>query len=101
MIVTVHAKQVAKRLTKEEDEGIAGRYQIRVDDDVKLGHVAGVALDVFHTHVAVAMLDDFDFSVRHGRKVLVEDDDYESYSGEHKGELLWSCSDGLDIPQNV
>ena len=87
-IVTVHAVQTAKHLDSEEDADVAGVYQIEINKGVPKRIWAGVALDVFHTNVAVAMLDDFEFTVKDGRKVLTEPDDYESYSGEGKGDML-------------
>jgi len=87
-VVTVHAVKVARRLSDPEDSGVAGVYHIEIHKGVPKRIWAGVALDVFHTHVAVAMLDDFEFTVKDGQKVLIEPDDYESYSGEDKGDML-------------
>ena len=87
-VVTVHARQAVKCLSDKQDEGVAGKYRIKITDGVPEGHVAGVALDVFHSSVAVGCLDDFEFAVRQGRKALVEGDGYVSYSGEGKGEML-------------
>jgi len=86
-VVTVHTKLVARRPT-EDDAHVAGKYKVLVNDNVPKGHVAGVALDVFHSHVAVACLDDFEFTVKAGKKVLVESDDYKAYSGEDKGDMI-------------
>jgi len=86
--VTVKVRQVSSVLDSDEDEGVAGRYKVIVYDGVPANHVAGVALDVFHSHVAVDCLDDFEFTVLDGKKELVESEDYVAYSGENSGRLV-------------
>jgi hypothetical protein len=87
--VTVIAKQVSKKLDSNEDRGVAGEYPVRLDDGVSDEELAGVALDVFHDNIAVANLDDFEFSVVDAKgKEIAEPDGYESYSGTGRGVLV-------------
>lgn len=87
-VVTVHVKKVAKRLSSKSDAEVAGVYHIEIKKGVPKKNWAGVALDVFHSNVAVKSLDDFEFTVKDGQEEIIEPDDYESYSGGDKGELL-------------
>lgn len=63
-----------------EDENVAGFYMVEIDGDVPSEHIGSAALDVFHSDVAVEVLDDFEFTVfdMDGKIVEISDsDDYE------------------------
>lgn len=84
----------------EDDAEIPGRYQIRVDDEVPAAHLAPAALDIFHSHVAVDVLEDFQFHVTDTAGHYLDgpdDDDFpEDYAYADDGEVL-----GQDIVGDV
>jgi len=72
----------------EEDIGIEGIYEVYVDSEVTENKAASIALDVFHSSIAVEFLDDFDFYVTDEKgKYISEDDTHCSYSGIDQGRI--------------
>lgn len=72
-----------------EDEGVPGIYEIEVDPELDEGQSSEAALDVFHDHVGIEMLDDFDISVVNEDGVaLPRLDKYESGSLSMHAEYL-------------
>lgn len=71
-----------------EDRAVPGVYRIWVDPRVPREHLESAALDVFHSHVAVGVLDHFDFSVTDddGRP-LPDQSDAERYQYQDAGRL--------------
>lgn len=70
---------------EEGDTRVQGLYSVEVPDDAPPGIAAGIALDRFHSTIAVGTLDDFAFTVvdKDGKEI-VEADDYEAYSGRKR-----------------
>lgn len=80
----------------QEDCEVSGIYTVEVDrsisDDAK---AASVALDAFHSRIAVNNLDDFKFWVEENGKVIEEDPNHEDYSGKDLAgnvEFITECS---------
>lgn len=70
----------------EEDQDISGVYAIEVPADLSDHKAASVALDVFHSAVAVEELDNFSFSVKSEQgDVLSEDNNHIAYSASDLG----------------
>ena len=75
--------------TEEEDQGVAGVYAVDVPDDMPDDRAAGVALDVFHSNVAIDCLDDFEVYATNAQgEGIYEPDDYEGYSGSNDGVFI-------------
>ncbi len=89
VVVYVDVKAISpKHALDPEDEGLHGRYLIRVEQSVPIQKRASAALDVFHAHVAIEVLDDFEISVRsEDERLLRQDESHENYSLEGAGEF--------------
>lgn len=84
----VHARSVVgNNFSRQEDVEVPGMYAIQVPPGIPSEEQASIALDVFHGHVAVGCLDDFEFEVVDPatNAVLEEDGKHEAYSGESLG----------------
>jgi hypothetical protein len=97
LILLAHT-DVADADLEPEDRDIAGTYAVQVADDVPLTQVASAALDGFHDHVAVGMLDDFLFTVHDADTgaLLGETVDHDDYSLKHKCRNIEKISETLD-----
>jgi hypothetical protein len=86
--VTVHAELLSRRASDPDDAKVPGDYPVEIFDEVPDNMLAGVALDIFHSCVAVGCLDDFEFNVTNeqGDK-LEEPENHVDYSGADKGYL--------------
>lgn len=66
----VHAEGEA---SDSEDDEVPGIYAVSVSSGVPVACLASAALDIFHGHVAVDVLDDFNFTVYSADGAPVED----------------------------
>ena len=72
----------------DEDQHVAGTYEVLVDQRLPRRLWANAVLDHFHEHVAVDQLDSFEFSVLHEGAKLTQDEAEEDYTlGHHVAEL--------------
>lgn len=62
--------EVTGKPSCKDDAEVPGRYEIGVPDRFKDARAANCALDVFHSNVAVKVLDDFCFTVKYNGQVL-------------------------------
>lgn len=68
-----------------DDQQLGSLYRVTLNDEVS-EDIADVALDVFHSSVAVKELDNFTFEVKDENGTdLSLNDDYESYSKSDLG----------------
>lgn len=75
-----------------DDESVAGLYAIAFNKNVKGAKAkrASIALDIFHSHVGIECLDNFEICVLdHKKRLVEEDDEHESYSGSDRGCAEW------------
>jgi len=81
-----------------EDEDVPGAYLIEVDADLSNEGKASAALDCFHEHIGIDMVDDFSFEVRDGNGAeLSEAEDAENNTmGDHA--LFCGSIDIEDVP---
>lgn len=92
----VSVRRVAP-LYSEEDAEVQGAY--RIDFTVETSSlskekIAAKALDIFHSQVAITMLDDFLIAVYDRKRQIEADPDHESYSASYAG----SASKVSEIP---
>lgn len=78
-----------------EDAEVTGTYTVMVPDSVSPYAAANIALDVFHTHVAIDNLDKFGITVfdEHENEMQTVtpgkgEKEWESYSGSELGTFL-------------
>lgn len=87
--ILVVAKPVVDiaRLTDEEDREVPGTYAVEVPEQADDTLACSIALDVFHSTVAVGVLDEFEFTVIDPAtgKELVEDDNDLAYAHAKQG----------------
>lgn len=67
-ILTIVANLLASKPSSSEDEAVAGEYSVEVNSDLPDDKAASVALDIFHSNIAVDVLDDFEFVVKDGER---------------------------------
>lgn len=82
---------VIKKTTKKEDADVVGLYEVRVPDSVSPYAAANIALDVFHTHIAIRKLDDFDITVEDA------DGNEQQTITPAKGEKEWEPYSGSEL----
>lgn len=99
-ILHVIAKPLSRKLDPD-DRSVKGTYGVEVSEDLSNPIAAGVALDMFHSNVAVSVLDDFEFHVVDPvmEVVLHQADEYESYSGESHGGDVFQISSNVELPE--
>lgn len=73
--------------SEDDDANVAGFYMVDVADDVPAEHIGSAALDIFHSDVAVDVLDDFVFTVHQMDGKLVEISDSEGYEFTDRGSV--------------
>jgi hypothetical protein len=99
MQVLVLAKSlVSASQLDSEDVGVPGTYCVQIDDKIDPAYIANAALDGLHNHVAIGVLDDFEFSAHEfetGREID-QDADAESYEHGSSCRAVDKISDGLD-----
>ncbi|TAL65809.1 MAG: hypothetical protein EPN79_11705 [Burkholderiaceae bacterium] len=91
-----------------EDENVAGVYTVYVDQAVSMKVHASVALDTFHSTIAISMLDDFVIDVVDSidHRVLEEEEDAPHYAIDRHGNfgekiqpepfvVAWAVVDGV------
>lgn len=83
----VSVRRVAP-LSSEEDAEVQGAY--RIDFTVETSSlskqkIAAMALDIFHSQVAITVLDDFLIAVYDRKRQIEADPDHESYSASNAG----------------
>lgn len=91
----VYAKNASPwELLEEEDKNVPGVYVVEVNAGHPPDKSASIALDIFHSRVAIGMLDDFEISVvgKDGQ-VIPQDEAHEDYSGENEGGGVWQVID--------
>ena len=95
--VSVYVK-VEGEASEPDDEGTPGIYLIEVDAKLPAEQRASAALDCFHEHWGIEMLDDFTFTVfdKDGN-VLVELDGADSYKLGDRAEFCGALGDD-EIP---
>ncbi len=76
-----------------DDDNVHGVYAVEVNEDLNSKNAASVALDIFHSNIAVDTLDDFEFTVKYRGRTLSENPDHKTYSGEALGGDVWKTSD--------
>jgi len=80
--------KVSGKPSDPQDQGIPGRYAVRLKEAVPERHLANAGLDVFHAAVAVGVLDDFDFLVLdESGRVLEQAPDAVAYAYRDAGEV--------------
>lgn len=68
-----------------DDQALDNEYHVYVSEEVPEHQVADAALDIFHSSIAVNILDDFEFQVLKEGVVLETSEDHQVYSLEDKG----------------
>ena len=69
----VHADTAAgQTILDAEDQSVPGVYAVALINDTPTAMLLDAALDGFHTHVAVGVLDNFSFTVRDAQGRLIE-----------------------------
>lgn len=87
-MATVRVQQVDPNAVMHDDDlDVAGEYDVSLSEDVGPGQAADVALDVFHSNVAIKTLDDFVITVLFEGKEVEGDPEHESYSYSHLGSM--------------
>lgn len=86
----VNVRRIAA-LSDEEDAEVDGVYQVHFFDCVSalpLEKRAAIALDIFHSSIAIGTLDDFDIAVvDHLNRAVAQDEAHESYSASDDGSV--------------
>lgn len=97
----INVFRTAISLDDEEDVGIDGIYQVIFDEDytgVPESKLASMALDLFHTQIAIACLDDFEITVLNDQdEPIAEDESHESYSFKGNGFIEKVADISLDL----
>lgn len=87
--IKINALCLGKAPSEAEDFNIEGIYAVTFDSDttdLSKSKLASLALDVFHSHVAVSNLDDFEFTVLDGNNEPIgEDENHIAYSEKKSG----------------
>ncbi|MGI2916409.1 hypothetical protein [Vibrio parahaemolyticus] len=85
-IVMIHVTpSVSSDTLHFDDQQLGSLYRVTLNDEVS-EDIADVALDVFHSSIAVKELDNFTFEVKdENGTALSLNDDYESYSKSDLG----------------
>lgn len=78
-------------LTDEEDAEVPGLYKVLFNQDVSSltrEKQASMALDIFHSTIAIGTLDDFDIMVvDNNGQAVGQDDSHEDYSSSKAGDV--------------
>lgn len=72
-LVVIASTDAAEDALDVDDRTVAGTYDVYLSGDTPADKLEAAALDAFHTSVAVAVLDDFEFSVRDTNDKIIED----------------------------
>jgi hypothetical protein len=72
-----------------DQEDAVGVWKVELTDDLDPGQAVGAALDVFHSHVAIAELDDYLIETYDPdtHEEICEADDYQTYSKPEGGQI--------------
>jgi hypothetical protein len=100
MQLYIIASQVSKEVS-EEDREIEGVYAIVINEDIKLPEAVSAALDIFHAHITVGTIDDFEFFVTDGKTILEESDDSESGLFPDDGYVNSAITEVPDLHPNM
>jgi len=89
---------VSGTASDEEDEGVQGVHLTMVDADLDTAFYASAALDTFHEHCGISVLDDFSITaVGENGSPLDEPEDQESYELGHRAEYCGQLN-SEDVP---
>lgn len=72
----------------DEDLSVVGTWFVELDDDVPAENIGDVALDVFHSQIAVNDLECFSFEVYKDGVLMPLADEWEWYSGKDRGYII-------------
>jgi hypothetical protein len=88
--------QLKPGITQDKDR-VVGLWEVTLDRDLPEGQAVGAALDLFHTSVAIDVLDDYEITTidPQTRKPIYEGEDYVQGSGP-KGAVELINDTGLD-----
>lgn len=86
---------VAGDHSEPEDEGVQGIYEVRVDGNLADGQQREAALDQFHDHVGIEMLEDFLIDV-----VDAEGNSLDVLDSYENGDLIDSADYSGSIMEN-
>lgn len=88
--------KVDGRPTHPEDEGLPGVYLVAVPEKTTPEDQASIALDCFHEHMAIKVLDDFEIrAIGEDGRELPEKEDAAPYTQGHRGEFLGRCPEEM------
>lgn len=73
--------------SEPDDRQVDGIYAVEVDDAIDIKKAASSALDIFHTRIAIGMLDDFEITVHDGLHKVDEYPDHTGYSLAGSGDV--------------
>lgn len=84
--------------TEAEDRQVPGVYLIEVDETVPAERHASAALDIFHAHLTIGMLDDFTCAVfNQDGEQMAEPADAKDYQFKDNGGLVGVVAEA-DLP---